>query len=172
MWQLGHLTTASGEPDTRFALMIRGFGLGFLFTPINNAVYANLKRNEVQQASGLINLARQLGGSFGIAILGTFVTNHVQMHRVDLLRNFYPGNPALMQRMQGTTAGLLAHGYSHPQAQAAVYGSLNGTLMRQATTMSYNDAFLMILIVFVCTSPAILLLRKSGGAPAAAAEAH
>jgi DHA2 family multidrug resistance protein len=173
MWQLGHLTTQSGEPDTRTALMIRGFGLGFLFTPINNAVYANLKRNEVQQASGLINLARQLGGSFGIAILGTFVINHTQYHRVDLLRNLYPGNPVMQQRLQGTTGALMAHGLSHVQAQRVAVGVLNQTIMRQAATMSYNDAFLMILIVFCFTAPAILLLRKSqSSAPAGAVDAH
>ena len=173
MWQMGHLSTQSGEPDTRAALMIRGFGLGFLFTPINNAVYSNLERNEVQQASGLINLARQLGGSFGIAILGTYLTNHIQMHRVDLLRNFYPGNPVVMQRLQGATAGLMAHGYGHAQAQAVAYRVLNLTVNRQAATMSYNDAFLMILIVFCGTAPAILLLRKpKSGPPAGAAEAH
>lgn len=69
MWQLGHLTTAAGEPDVRMALVFRGFGLGFLFTPINNAAYGNIDPKIAQQASGLINLARQLGGSFGIAIL-------------------------------------------------------------------------------------------------------
>jgi DHA2 family multidrug resistance protein len=173
MWQLGHLTVLSGTPDTRFALMIRGFGLGFLFTPINNAVYSNLKRSEVQQGSGLINLARQLGGSFGIAILGTFVTNHVQLHRINLLRNFYPGNPALQQRLAGMTGLLMAHGYSHAQAILAAPSMLNRLVNRQAATMSYNDAFLTILIVFACTAPAVLLLRKpKSGAPAPAGDAH
>ena len=76
------------------ALIIRGAGLGFLFTPINNVAYASLKPSEAQQASGLINLARQLGGSFGIAILATYVTVHTQFHRVDLLANIYPGQPS------------------------------------------------------------------------------
>ena len=43
MWDLGHLTTNAGEPDVRLALIIRGAGLGFLFTPINNVAYASLK---------------------------------------------------------------------------------------------------------------------------------
>ena len=55
----------------RLALIIRGAGLGLLFTPINNVAYGNLEPSEAQQASGLINLSRQLGGSFGIAILAT-----------------------------------------------------------------------------------------------------
>ena len=74
----GHLTTAAGEADVRLALIIRGAGLGFLFTPINNVAYGTSSRSEAQQASGLINLSRQLGGSFGIAILANYVTKHTQ----------------------------------------------------------------------------------------------
>ena len=48
MWDLGHLTTNSGEPDVRIALIVRGAGLGFLFTPINNVAYASLKPSEAQ----------------------------------------------------------------------------------------------------------------------------
>ena len=100
MWDLGHLTTAAGEPDVRLALMIRGAGLGFLFTPINNVAYASLEPQEAQQAAGLINLARQLGGSFGIAILATYITVHTQIHRVDLIANVYPGQRLVDERVQ------------------------------------------------------------------------
>jgi MFS family permease len=66
------------------------FGLGFLFTPINNAAYGNIDPRIAQQAAGLINLSRQIGGSFGIAILGTYLNSHIQMHRVELSRTCTP----------------------------------------------------------------------------------
>ena len=91
MWKLGHLTTDAGEGDVRVALMVRGAGLGLLFVPINNVAYGSLEPKDAQQAAGLINLARQLGGSFGIAILATFVTVHTQYHRADLVTNVYAG---------------------------------------------------------------------------------
>ena len=94
---------AAGEPDVRLALIVRGAGLGFLFTPINNVAYASLKPSEAQQAAGLINLARQLGGSFGIAILATYLTVHTQIHRVDLLANVYAGRPEVEERIQALT---------------------------------------------------------------------
>ena len=172
MWMLGHLTTASGEPDTRLALMIRGFGLGFLFTPINNAVYSNLKPREVQQASGLINLARQLGGSFGIAILGTYVTNQTQYHRVNLVQHIFSGNPYLAERQQAIVGNLLAHGYSPAIAPQVANGLLNATINRQAATQAYNDAFLVIMIAFLVTAPAVLLLRKPKGSGGGGGDAH
>jgi MFS transporter, DHA2 family, multidrug resistance protein len=171
MWDLGHLTTEAGEADVRWALIIRGAGLGFLFTPINNVAYASLKPSEAQQASGLINLSRQLGGSFGIAILATYVTVHTQIHRVDLLANVYPGNPLVDQRLRMLAANLVTHGYSTDAAQRGAMALLDQETMRQAAMLSYNDAWLLLLLTFICVAPAIFLLRKHQGR-AALADAH
>ena len=171
MWIMAHLTTAAGESDVRFALLLRGFGLGFLFAPINNVAYGNINPKIAQQASGLINLARQLGGSFGIAILGTYLTNHTQYHRVDLIGNIYTGNPALQSRLQALTGSFMSRGMSFGAAQQAGYATIERSLMRQASMLAYNDSWSLILVVFVCAAPAILLLRKPKGA-AAPADAH
>ena len=134
--------------------------------------YGALDPRDAQQASGLINLARQLGGSFGIAILNTYVTTQTQYHRVDLLTNVYAYNPAVIQRLHAVTAGLISHGYSTLDAQRASVGVLEQLVMRQASMLSFNDAWMMILVSFVIASPAILLLGKPGKRPAAAAEMH
>jgi MFS transporter, DHA2 family, multidrug resistance protein len=160
MWKLGHLTTQAGEPEARTALFIRGLGLGFLFTPINNVAYGALDPRDAQEASGLINLARQLGGSFGIAILSTYVDSHTQLHRVDLLTNVYAYNPEVVHRVQALTASLMAHGYTALAAQQAAFAMLERTVTRQAAMMAYNDAWMIILLSFVIASPAILLLQK------------
>ncbi len=172
MWQLGHLSTASGEPDTRVALIIRGFGLGFLFSTLNGVVFASLKPQEVQQASGLINLSRQLGGSFGIAFLNTYIYNQEAYHRVDMVSNFYSGNPLYDQRIAGIAASMVSNGMSISSANATALRALNGTVMAQAATMSYNDAFLLLGVSFVFAVPAVFLLRKAKNTSAAAAGAH
>lgn len=172
MWDLGHMTTASGQADTQTALLFRGFGLGFLFAPINQICYASLRPNEVQQASGLINLARQLGGSFGIAILGTYLSRHVDEHRANLVTHITSGNAILDQRVSALTSNFLAHGYSVDHAQKAAYAVVDQTIQRQALTMSYDDGFLLILIVFACMIPAVFILRKPEGRTAPPADAH
>lgn len=172
MWQLGHMTPQSGEADTQFALLIRGFGMGLLFTPINQVAYASLRPHEAQQASGLINLSRQLGGSFGIAILGNYVLTHTAMHRANLASYVYPSNPMAWERMNAMTQMFMGHGMNHQTAQQAAVEMMQRTVSAQAMVQSYDDAFLMILITFVVLLPAILLLRKPKGVPSAAAEAH
>ena len=171
MWQLGHLTTAAGEADARYPLIIRGIALGFLFTPINNVAYANLKPSEAQEASGLINLSRQLGGSFGIAVIGTYLESRTALHRADLVANTFATNPLFIERFQGAIGHFVTLGYSYVKAQAAAYAMLDQQLTAQALMLSYNDAWMLILKSFLLTAPAILVLRKPRGR-AAMGDAH
>ncbi|MBV9850010.1 MAG: DHA2 family efflux MFS transporter permease subunit [Armatimonadetes bacterium] len=170
MWDLGHLSIASGEPDTRLALIIRGFGLGFLFTPINNVIFAALHGPEIAQGSSFINLARQLGGSFGIAVLNTYIVDMSRYHRYNLVANLTSGNPLLLARQQAAASNLMAHGKSLADAQAGALGLIDHTVQAQASVMAFNDGFLLLGIAFVCAAPAILLLRvgKVGGPGAGA----
>ena len=173
MWMLGHLSIASGEPDTRLALIIRGFGLGFLFTPINFVVFSSLKGPETQQASGLINLARQLGGSFGIAFLNTYIANAQAYHRVVLVSNLYPGNPLYTQSIAGAAANIVTRtGISLADAQMGAMRLIDGRVMAQAATMSYNDAFLLLGMTFVFSIPAVFLLHKPKKAQAGGGGGH
>ena len=161
LWMLGNLSVLSGEGDTTFALLIRGFAMGFIFVPLNQIAFASLEKKDIQQASGLLNLARQLGGSFGISILATYLATHVQMHRMDMIGNFDAANPIYMQRLYGAAGALTMHGYSPVDALHAASAMMDGIIMRQATMMSYNDSFLMVLLFNVITAPAILLLGKA-----------
>ena len=167
MWDLGHLSTMAGEPDARIALIIRGASLGLLFTPINNVAYANLKPSEAQQASGLINLSRQLGGSFGIAVLGTYLTKQMAVHRADLVTNVYHGNPAFDERYNALVSGFMAKGAALAQAQQGAMAVINGQVMKQAAMLSYNDCWWFILLCFLIVIPAVALLHKPGRRDAA-----
>jgi DHA2 family multidrug resistance protein len=172
MWDLGHLTTSAGEADARLALVIRGAALGLLFTPINNVAFGSLQPHEAQQASGLINLSRQLGGSFGIALIGTYLTRHIQYPRADLVTNFYAGNPVFEERLHALTAGMISKGTPAAEAQHRAMALLDGQLMRQAAMLAYNDCWLFILLSFLVVIPAVFLLRKRRGAPGAPVDAH
>jgi DHA2 family multidrug resistance protein len=169
MWDLGHLTAQSGEPDTRMALIIRGFGLGCLFTPINLAAFSSLKGVEIAQGASLLNLTRQLGGSFGIALLGTYLSNMNALHSNVLHSYLYVGNPAFDQRLQLTQQALMARGYDAVTAHQAALSIISRTVQTQAAVMGFNDAFLFIGLAIVLVSPCVLLLR-SGPAKVSSAD--
>ncbi len=168
MWILDHLTTDAGESDVRFALLVRGFGLGLLFVPINAAAYRSIKPSEAQQASGLINLSRQLGGAFGIAVLANQVNVMTQTHRVELAASLVQGEPLTDERVQRLTRGLLARGMDAWHAHNAARAALNGQLQRQAPMLRNSDAWISVLVVFAIVAPSILLLATP---PTTASEA-
>jgi DHA2 family multidrug resistance protein len=173
MWDMGHLTTQSGEPDVRLALILRGAGLGMLFTPINLAAFSSLKGVEIAQGASMLNLMRQLGGSFGIAILSTYVSQKTDAHYSYLAENAYAANPAFQERMSALAGGLIAHGYDATAASQGALGMLENAVRRQAMTISYNEAFLLIGVSVVLVSPLVFILRtKRPTDPSAAADMH
>jgi DHA2 family multidrug resistance protein len=153
-------------------LIIRGFGLGCLFAPINIAAFSSLKGAEIAQGASLLNLCRQLGGSFGIAFLGTYLTNTHAAHSVNLSAHVYPGNPAFEARMQLIQQGLMARGYDTLQAQQTALKIIAGTVQTQAAVMSYNDAFLFIGFAMVLVAPCVFLLRANSSSAAPAEMGH
>jgi DHA2 family multidrug resistance protein len=163
MWKLGHLTTVAGEADARYPLILRGVALGFLFVPINNAAFANLHPSEAQQASGLVNLARQLGGSFGIAILSTYLDRQTAVHRADLVSSTFVSNPEFAQRQSAAAQLLMAHGYNAFDAHQASLAVMDRAVMQQAQMLAYNDAWHYLFKTFLIVSPAVLVLHKPKG---------
>jgi DHA2 family multidrug resistance protein len=170
MWDMAHLTAQSGEPDVRLALILRGLGLGCLFTPINLAAFSSLKGVEIAQGASLLNLMRQLGGSFGIAYLGTHLANQAQYHSSMLHSYIYEGNPALTERLQGMQAAFQSQGFDLTTAKTMALAAIESTVQVQAQVMSYNDAFLLIGVAMVAVAPCVFLLR-SGPAQAAPVDA-
>ena len=172
MWMLGHLTTQSGQSDTQIGLMVRGFGLGLVFIPISTVAFAGLQGAQIAQGSALYNLMRQLGGSFGIAVLNTYIVNMTAFHRAELVANLHPGDAIFQARLSGAAAALTAGGYSLASAQAAALRLLDRTVEAQAVTMAYNNAFILLGLTFVVALPAVLLLRRPKRGAAPPAEAH
>jgi DHA2 family multidrug resistance protein len=172
MWLLGHLTTASGISDTQIGLMVRGFGLGLVFIPIQTVAFAGLQGAQIAQGSALYNLMRQLGGSFGIAVLNTYITSMTAFHRADIVSSLHSGNQIYQDRLSAAAGALIHNGYSASAAQAGAMRLLDQAVQAQASVMAYNNAFILLGMTFVLALPAVLMLRKPKRGAAAPAEAH
>ena len=101
--------------DFRTAAIARVFqavGMAFLFVPINTAAYAFLPRDKNNAASGLMNLARNIGGSVGISLVTTLLDRRRQVHMTDLSSHLSPSNPALQSMIRGASGAMQAHGAS------------------------------------------------------------
>lgn len=169
MWGLAHLNSQSGTPDTFWPLLIRGLSMGFLFIPANTLAIGSLSKDEVNQGTGLLGLARQLGGSIGIAILATYFQNQQHVNRANLVGYLTPTHPAYTNRVSDLAGALVGGGYSPADAQTGALGIIEQTLTQQVVAMSFNDAFFLLMFISTAMVPTLLLLRKpkAGAAPAA-----
>jgi MFS transporter, DHA2 family, multidrug resistance protein len=144
-----------------WARIFQSVGLAFLFVPINTAAYAAVPREKNNAASGLINLARNVGGSVGISFVSTMVIRRQQAHRARLVDHFTPGSPALHNFLQGASRSLATRGATATEAVRQAYGLVNGMIERQAGMLAYLDNFRIFAIVSVCMIPLVLLLKKA-----------
>ncbi len=170
MWLLGHMTSSSNESDAQFALELSRVGIGLLMLSVIVAGVAGLKPQAMKQGAALLGLARQLGGSFGIAALSTYVTRMTDFHRYDLAARMYSGNSIAADRAHLMTGALYAKGYDMSRATAGAQTILDGQVTRQAYTMAINNAHVLIGVLFALTIPCLMLMkRRAGGGDAAAA---
>jgi MFS transporter, DHA2 family, multidrug resistance protein len=142
-WMLGGLSTDAGFWDVFWPRLIQGFGLGFLFVPLSTISLGDIPISEMAGATGVYTLVRQLGGSFGIAILTTLL-----VHQTAIAWNVLAS---------GVTQ---THGYS--------IGALTGMVAQQSSMIAYNYLFRITAIVFLLATPLVLFIKvKPRAAPAA-----
>jgi DHA2 family multidrug resistance protein len=156
-WMLSNSTLATGEKDVLIPLLIRGVGMALLFVPLTTLAMADLKGAEIGQGSGLNNMMRQLGGSFGIAALTTIIHMRQGLHRSNLISNINPYNPAYTERFNQLMHGFMAKGKSMMDATQMAYSAIEGTVIRQTMLLTYDDAYWISGLVMLFSIPLLYL---------------
>jgi DHA2 family multidrug resistance protein len=141
--------------------MLRGFGLSLLFLPITTMSLSGIRGKDAGQAAGLTGMIRQLGGSFGVALVGTYLERTTMHNRVALLPNISLYSTETQQRLQGFIANFMAQGSDFVKAQQQAYAALEGTLMKQTAIITYGQIFLMIGLFFLLCLPLVLLIKRA-----------
>src|ERR1700747_3325975 len=139
-FSLFHMTNFNLDIDFKTAVwarVIQAVGLAFLFVPINTAAYAYLPREKNNAASGLMNLARNIGGSVGISFVTTMLDRRTQVHLTNFASHVNTGKPALLSTLRGPTQAMRSHGASAADATQQAYALLQGTMQRQAAMLGY-----------------------------------
>jgi DHA2 family multidrug resistance protein len=161
---LFHMTNFDLQIDFRTAAIARVFqavGMAFLFVPINTAAYAFLPRDKNNAASGLMNLARNIGGSVGISFVTTMLDRRTQAHLTDFASHLNNGNAALQSMTQGASQAMRAHGASAAGATQQAYALVQGVVQRQATMLAYIDCFWLLGVAILAMVPIVFLMKKS-----------
>lgn len=141
-------------------LVIRGVGMSLAMIPLMTLAISGLQPRDLPQGVALNNMLRQLGGSFGIAIVTTYLAHRVGVNRVALLSLVTQYSTATQQRLSMLTNGFMAKGSSLAIAKQQALAAIDGSVMRQTMVKSYIDIFLFVTIFFVLCLPLILMIRR------------
>ena len=165
------MTPQTGAQNFFWPLMVRGVGLGLLSVPISTMALSPLKGIEIGQGAAFSGMMRQLGGSFGVALISTYLTRDIVQHRSNIVVRLNVTDPAVQNRIAATAAGFQSKGMPPDVAHQTALQMMDGSVTLQATILSYMDIFLYVGILFLCCVPIVLLLIKKTKAKVNMAEA-
>jgi len=143
--------------------MLQSFGLAFLFIPINVAAFAFVPKEKTNMGTGIINLARNVGASVGIATVTTMLERRTQYHQAQLMEHVNIFSVAYHNMITGTQGKLIAAGSTAASAAARATGMVYGTVQRQAAMLAFLDNFKMLGVVFFAVIPVLVMLKRPRG---------
>lgn len=151
-------------------LILRGLGIGLQFVPLSLLTLGTLKPQDIAAGAGLYNLFRQLGASFGIAILATMVDQRSRFHAARLSEGLSVFDVGVQQRLQQMQQAMVQRGMNPELAKTAAYKALSGQIQTQSIVLTYMDIFRVMGWIALGALALLLLFQKAksrGGAGAA-----
>ncbi|MGK6312299.1 DHA2 family efflux MFS transporter permease subunit [Neorhizobium sp. DT-125] len=160
------------NPDLNFGFFVwsrlyLGLGLPLIFIPIIAASYDGLRPDQIDQASALINAARNTGGSIGVSIASNVLADREQWHQSRLVEHIVPSDPTYVETIRNLQHFFAERGSTMAEAQNQAIGFIGEQVRMQASYLAYIDVFHVLAIISACAIPLALILRnidlKSGG---------
>jgi DHA2 family multidrug resistance protein len=159
MFDFSGLNLNAGYMDIFWPQIFQGVALSFLFIPLMTLSMSSISKEKMGNATSIFNLMRNIGGSFGIAIMTTFVTRRTQFHQARLVEHISARDTQTVALLQQMQSFFVAAGSDAATARRKALGALYGMVQRHASMLSFVEAFWIMGIVFLLMLPFIVLLR-------------
>lgn len=153
------LTAASGGDQFFWSQVLRGWGQMLIFLPLSQAALAGIAPDDTADASGLFNIARNLGGSIGLAGSAILIDQRLAFHSAEIGQSVTANSPLASDRLAQGAAPFLVEATDMARASAAGLAQLVRFVEREALVMTYADAFWVFGIAMLVAVPAVLLLK-------------
>lgn len=141
MYSFRNMTDQTAYPFIALRLIMMGVGLALTMSPLSNAAMATLTKEQTGVGSGVFNLFKNVGGSVGIAIMGTLLDQRQLFHK-EIISNHVNTSSDAAKQVIALTQGMLTHNaIPSAQAHAIAIGTLQGLVAKQAAIMAYGDVF-------------------------------
>jgi MFS transporter, DHA2 family, multidrug resistance protein len=159
LFMLGHINMQIGMWNIVWANVINGFANGFLFVPLTTLTMSTLSNEQMGRGTGLYNLTRNMGASFGVSMVTTMLIRGGQRHQDLLVRRLTPYNPIYREVLAKLDEYFRLHAGLIPTMERG-YAVLYGMLRQQAMLLSYVDDFRLLAILTLCCLPFLLMFRE------------
>ena len=161
MFSLSHLNLNAGYWDIFWPQVIQGGAMAFLFIPLMAVSMSGIAKEKMGNATSIYNLMRNIGGSFGIATMTTFLARRSQVHQNQLVSHVTRTIYEPRWRCSGCRAGSRLHGSNSVDAARKSLGAIYGMVQQQAAMLSFVEAFWVMGMIFLGMLPLLLLLRNA-----------
>lgn len=159
LFMLGNLNLQIGIWNIVWPNVINGFANGFLFVPLTTLTMSTLPNEQMGRGTGLYNLTRNMGASFGVSMVTTLLVRGGQRHQAILVGHLTPYDPSFRQFLHQFESYFALHSATAEALQRA-YDLVYEMLQKQAMLLAYVDDFRLLAIVTLCCLPFLLLFRK------------
>lgn len=157
---LTQLSPFSSQDDILHILYVRGLALAFLFVPINSSIISQFEGINMGQVSGLLNLFRQIGGSVGIALVGTLMASRGHQNYLDTVSHVSLLDPNTQSAFYGTMNGfMLKAGVGFTDAYHAALTAIRGRVSGQVFIMNFIQLIWIIMIIFAFSYIPLFLIK-------------
>jgi DHA2 family multidrug resistance protein len=160
---MSNFNLSADFPTVIWPRVVLGIGMGFFFIPLTTLTMSGVKREEMANASAIYNLVRNLGGSFGVAFVTTILSRRAQFHQAHLVENLTPFDRQYQMFSDQASQFLQNRGMEGGLSEQGKLGLMYRELIRQASMMSFNDAFHFVSILMLCVLPLVLLMKRAKG---------
>jgi DHA2 family multidrug resistance protein len=154
------LTAQSVGADFTWSQLIRGVGQILAMMPLNQAAMAAVSREESGDAAGMYNMARNLGGSVGLAIIGTLIDRRETFHNAVLREAITNNSLTGQEHIAANAAGFFAQNGDMAYSKMQALGQLAVQIQTQATVITYSETFWLLGIALLACIPLAFLLKK------------
>ena len=166
------LTAQSVGHDFFWSQFLRGVGQMLAMMPLNQASMAAVSREDSPDAAGLYNMARNLGGSVGLAIVGTLIDRRNTFHTAALRESITANSVLGQDRIAASAANWFAQTGDMAYAKMRALGQLAQQIQQQALVITFSETFYVLAVALFACIPLALMLRTPAPSNAAPTGGH
>lgn len=154
------MDASTGYDQLMFSQVVRAMGQPFVMLTLSNFAMNGVPPKDMPSASSLFNMTRNLGGSIGIALLATTLTQREHFHSARLGESITGFSLAVQQRLDSMTAAFVGQGIDPVSAADKALKAIDGIVRRESFVMAYNDGFLIVGVFLLACIPVLWLSDK------------